>query len=389
MAIKKERLFLIVVLTAVLLFFLFHKGILPGITSKLSPYKSFKLLGTVIGLVKSEYIVEVNPEKTMKGALKGLIDSLDVLSSYLDKARATKYLELKKADFMDIGIILSKRHSSFPVVVIGVIENSPAEKIGIKIGDIISRLDGQSTLMMSLIEAKLHLKDKEKKPVKLKILRDNDTPELNVERKLLFDKPYSFSQLEGTNGILKIHHLYSPCVRMIKKKILPVLKSKKKALILDLRNCHEGDFEEALKLIKLFLKANKIGYFERHNGVKEMLSVNEYAVLEKMPLAIWTNQATIGPAEAVAAVLQEMRQAKIIGVPTPGLVAAQKLFSLEDGSALLLTTGIFHLKSGRKLWGKGIKPDVKIEIKDQKYESFLKSTQDILPRMTLRKRKAP
>lgn len=388
MAIKKERLFLIVILTAVLLFSLFQKGIIPGITSKSSPYKSFKLLGTVISLVKNKYIVEVNPEKTMKGALKGLIDSLDVLSSYLDKTRTAKYLESKNADFMDIGIILSKKYSSFPVV-IGVIENSPAEKKGIKIGDIISRLDGQSTLMMSIIETKLHLKDKEKKPIKLKILRDNDTPELNVERKLLFDKPYSFSQLEGTNGILTIHHLYSPCVRMIEKKILPRLKSNEKALVLDLRNCHEGDFEEALKLINLFLKANKIGYFERHNGVKEMLSVPEDAVLEKIPLAIWINQATIGPAEAVAAVLQEMRQAKIIGAPTPGLAATQKLFPLEDGSALLLTTGIFRLKSGKKLWGKGVKPDVQIEIKDQKYESFLKRTHDILPHMILWKRKAP
>lgn len=377
MAVKKQRLFLLTILAAVLLFFLFDKGFLPGISSKSSPYKSFKLLGSVIGLVKSEYIVEVNPEKTMKGALKGLIDSLDVLSSYLDKARATKYSELENMQFADIGVILSKSHGTFPLVV-GVIENSPADKKGIKIGDTISRLDDQSTLAMSLIEAMLYLKDKEKKPVTLKIIRNNKNPEISVERSLLFDNPYSFSQLEDTSGILTVHHLYSPCVRMIKKNVAPAIKSKKKTLIIDLRNCYEGDTKEALKFINLFLKASKIGHFEKHNGEKKTLSTPEDAVLEKIPLVIWINQATIGPAEVIAAVLQEMSQAKIIGTPTPGLTATQELFPIEDGSALLLTTGIFHPKSGKKVWGEGVKPDINIEIKDQKFSSYLKSTQDIL-----------
>jgi len=380
MAIKKERLLLIVLLIAVSLFFLLERRFLPGVTSKLSPYKSFELLGNVIGLIKRDYIEEVNPERTMKGALKGMIDSLDFLSSYLDKDNVLKYRQLKNTAFNDTGIILYKGYGSFPMV-IGVVENSPAEKKGIQIGDTISTLDSQSTMIMSLVEANLYLKDKEEKPLRLEILRGMKTEEVSIERKLLFKNPSSFSEVKGTNGILKIHHLYPPCVNSIKSEILPAIGSSKKALILDLRNCYEGEIEEGLELINLFLKADNIGYFEKNSGAKETVSAPKDAALQRLPLVIWVNQATIGAAEIVASVLQEMHQAKIIGVSTLGLAAKQKLFPLDDGSALLLTTSVFRLKSGKKLWEKGVEPAVKIDMKDQSDSQYLNNTFDVLNHM--------
>jgi carboxyl-terminal processing protease len=143
---------------------------------------------------------------------------------------------------------------------------------------------------------------------------------------------------------------------------------------LDLRNCHEGDIEESRKLINLFLKSPNIGYFETKGGTKEILSCPDDAELEKLPLVIWTNQATIGPAEAVVGVLKEFKRAKIIGLPTLGLVAKQNFFVLDDGSGLLLTSGIFHLRSGEKLWEKGIKPDIKINEEDQTLSTYLKKS---------------
>jgi carboxyl-terminal processing protease len=377
---KKERLFLIAILITVSLFFIIEKRFLPGITSRLSPYKSFELLGNVVGLIKRNYVEEVNPEKTMKGALKGLTDSLDILSSYLDKENAEKYSKQKNATLKDTGIIISQKLGSLPLV-IGVIENSPAEKQGIEIGDTLSALDNRSTSTMSLAEVKLHLKDVDDRPVKLRILRGFGTREVNIERRLLFDRPFSFSEVKKASGILKINYLYPPCVEMIQKDLLLTLKSSRKALILDLRNCHEGGIDEALKLINLFLKTDNVGTIEKKQGEKIILSSLEDAFLEKLPLAIWVNQATIGAAEVVAAVLQEIRQAKIIGIHTIGLAAKQELFPLEDGSALLLTTGIFRLKSGKKLWEKGVKPDFQLDLDNQSHSSYLKKTLDILPRM--------
>jgi len=370
---KRIKIFLLTVLVFIALFFLLEKNFLPGFLLKLSPDKDFELLGKVIQLIKNDYIEEANPAKTMKGAFKGMVDSLDVLSSYLDKESMLRYSQRKEANLNDIGIVLYKRYGSFPQV-IGIKENSPAEKKGIQIGDFISSLDGRSTLTMSMTEANLYLKDRDKKTVKLRIFKRDETKEVDVERTLLFEEPCSYAKAKGTNGILKVHQLYPPCVRKIREEIIPRLKPEKSSLILDLRNCYEGDIGEARKLINLFLKSPNIGYFETKRGAKEILSCPDDAELEKLPLAIWTNQATIGPAEAVAGVLKEFKRAKIIGLPTLGLVAKQNFVVLEDGSGLLLTSGIFYLRSGEKLWEQGIKPDIKINGEDQSSSTYLKKS---------------
>jgi carboxyl-terminal processing protease len=370
---KRARILLFSVLALVLLFFLLEKSFLPGLISKLSPDRNFELLGRVIQLIKTDYIEEANPDKTMKGAFKGMVDSLDVLSSYLDKESMLRYSQRKEANLKDIGIVLYKRYGSFPQV-IGINENSPAEKKGIQLGDFISSLDGRSTLTMSMTEANLYLKNGDEKTIKLRILKREETKEVSVERTVLFEEPFSYAKAEGTSGILKIHQLYPPCVKKIEQEIIPRLKSEKRTLILDLRDCHEGEIGEARKLINLFLKSPNIGYFETKGGTKEILSCQEDAELEKLPLVIWTNQATIGPAEAVAGVLKEFKRGKIIGHPTLGLVAKQNIFVLDDGSGLLLTSGIFYLRSGEKLWEKGIKPDIKINGEDQSLSTYLKKS---------------
>ena len=370
---KRIKILLLTVLVFIFLFLLLEKNFLPGFLLKLSPNKDFELLGKVIQLIKNDYIEEANPAKTMKGAFKGMVDSLDVLSSYLDKESMLRYSQRKEANLNDIGIVLYKRYGSFPQV-IGIKENSPAEKKGIQIGDFISSMDGRSTLTMSMTETNLYLKDRDKKTIKLRIFKIEETKELNIERTLLFEEPFSFAKAKGTSGILKIHQLYPPCVRKIKEEIIPRLMPEKRTFILDLRDCHEGDIEESRKLINLFLKSPNIGYFETKGGTKEILSCPDDAELEKLPLVIWTNPATIGPAEAVAGVLKEFKRAKIIGLPTLGLVAKQNFFVLDDGSGLLLTSGIFHLRSGEKLWEKGIKPDIKINEEDQTLSTYLKKS---------------
>lgn len=380
MTAKRAKFLLLTILVVISLFFLLEKSFVPGLSSKLSPYKNYELVEKVIYLIKNEYIEEPNPSKTMEGAFRGLVNSLDILSTYLNKKSVINYHQRKDSNLKDVGIILYKKYGLFPQV-LGIIENSPAEKQGVKIGDYISALNDRSTLAMSLIETNLSLKNKEEIPIQIKILRRNKTQWLRVERTQLFKDRFSFSSAKGTSGILKIHQLYPDCVNEIKEKILPRLKLQKKPLILDLRNCYEGEIEEAQKLINLFLRASKIGFFEKKGGVKDILSCPENAELEKLRLIIWTNQATIGPAEAVAAVLKEFKKAKIIGLQTVGLVAKQNFISLEDGSALLLTSGIFSLSSGKKIWEKGVKPDVKIERKSQSYDSYLAQTQNLLSKM--------
>ncbi len=374
---KTVRYTLIILLASVSLFFLFENDILPGLSIQKPRKGILWIVQQVVRHIKDDYVDEADPSRTMEGAFKGMVNSLDEFSSYLTKDAVSKHQQIEDGDLNDIGIILYKKYRTFPVVM-GVLENSPAEKKGIQIGDTVSALDGQSTLPMSMYEANLFLKDTTNNPIHIRILRANENKEIEVPRAKLWEKPCVYKQAEGTSGILSIFCLNSACIQEIKASILSQLKTSNSPLIIDLRNCHQGNFENMMKFVNLFLQSKNIGYFEDNRGKKEILSTPSEPELAHLPLLIWTNQATLGPAEAAAAILKEHKQAKIIGYQTPGLVAKHKFIPLEDGSGLLLTASIFHLNATTKIWEEGIEPDVKLEGTDQSSAKYLEQTKKIL-----------
>ncbi|UCE43057.1 MAG: PDZ domain-containing protein [Candidatus Aminicenantes bacterium] len=380
MANKNTKVFLLTILTALMLFFFIPKKFLPSISQKSSSDKDLVLLKGVADLIKEYYVEEPNALKTMKGAIRGLIGPLDPLSSYLDVPTVKKHQNSNSAELKETGIIVYKKFGTYPVV-IGVKENSPAEDAGIKVGDTLSEMDGQPLLELSMREANLYLKDTEEKPVNLKILRTYDSEEMSLQRKSLYDSPFTYIPQKNTSGILKIHSLYPPFSEQFKETILPSLKTKKEALIIDLRNCHEGEIGESLKFINHFLRSDNVGYFQDKNGEKEYLTCPKNPELEGLPIIIWTNNATIGPAEAVAGILMNFQRATTIGLKTPGLLVKQDFYPLEDGSALLLTSQIFYFRDGKGMWLKGITPDNEIKEKNPHYDLYLKKTHEILPKL--------
>jgi carboxyl-terminal processing protease len=365
-------------LLAFSLFFAFEKSIVRAVSSRSSaPSKNIDLLESVVRHIRNDYIEEKDPVPTMNGSFQGLVDSLDSTSSYLNKESTARYLGQKEGLVKEPGIALFKVYGSFPEI-ISIIEDSPAEKSGLQIGDYITEINGASTPTMSLTEVNLYVRDTEETPLNLKILREDKTLEIKVARALLFSEPIKYSAQARTSGILKIVRLAPPCVSEIKAKVWSTLTKHKEPLIIDLRNCQDGTFEEAQQFINLFLKAENIGYLQKKKEAKETLSALQEPSLAQVPLVVWINQATIGPAEAAAAVLRDFKRAKVIGLATPGLAASHEFFLLEDGTSVILTSGIFCLNSGDKIWGRGAEPDIKLEIKNQSLDAFLKKTQSLL-----------
>jgi C-terminal peptidase prc len=379
MAKKNIKIFLLSLFIGVLFFLFVPTKYLPSISQKSSSDKNLLLLRMVADLIKDYYVENPNALKTMKGALRGLIGPLDPLSSYLDSQAVEKHTNPHSIQFKETGIILYKKFGTYPVV-IGVKENSPAAAAGVMVGDTLSEMDGQPLLELSMQEANLYLKHAEEKPVNLKFLQSEDSEEMAIDRKILHREPFLHTPKQNTSGILKIYSFHPPFISQFRKNLLPTLKNKKEPLIIDLRNCHEGEIEESVKFINFFLRSNQIGYFQDKNGDKQYLSCPDIPELKELPLILWTNNATIGPAEAVAGVLKDFQRAKIIGLKTPGLVVKQDFFPLEDGSALLLTSQIFHLREGKEMWLKGIAPDNEIEEKNPSSDLYLKKTYEILPK---------
>lgn len=373
---QRIRLFLYSAGVGLCLFLVLQKTILPG-GSQRSSGKGFDLLGSVIRLVRNDYIEERDPVRTMEGAYKGLVDSLDPVSSYLNKDVAAKHLD-RSGDWAQTGITLFKEvYNGFPLVA-GIIEGSPAEKAGVKTGDVISAIDGNGTLSMSSLEANLALRSRESRPVVLKVLRDSRALDLTVTSVNLDSEAVKLSS-EKTYSILSVRRLLPSCSQRVKKEFVPLLKSRKHPLVLDLRNCSEGDMDEACRFLNIFVQSKNLGAFEKKGGVKEALSCPAKPDLPFLPIAVWINLATTGPAELIAASLQETKKVKIIGLETPGLVSKQEAYKLEDGSVLFLTSGVFTLASGKKLWETGVVPDEKIDFTRQDLEVFKAKTLTLLP----------
>ena len=375
----RTRLLGVVALIAGVLFFWLERRILPGDSRPVAPQKNIDLVESVVRIIRSNYVDEPDAAKTMRGAFQGMVNSLDTLSSFLDKAEVGKLADPGRSRYMDLGLILFKRASNFPLVV-GLIEGSPAQKAGIQAGDVVSALDDRSTALMGLPEIRLFCKDPEAKPVKVRIVHENTTKEIMVTRGPIYPRSFTFTEQSGTAGILAVHHFYPPLVEDVRRELLPRLAGKPGALILDLRGSFEGENEEARKFLNLFLKTAQAGTFEKKDGTKDILACPDAAPLETRPVVLWIDQATMGPAEIVAACLRDSRKIKAVGVLTPGLAARQDVYPLAGGDALLLTTGVFASASGEKIWAKGIAPDVKLEFDKQDRKIFLDKTLGLLAR---------
>lgn len=377
MKVPRYRWFLWAAFLAAALFFVFQMRFLPG-GLKSAPPKGFELLDSLMRLIRNDYLEERDPVQTAEGTYRGLVNSLDPLSAYLNKDLTAKYLARTDRE-MDPGVIILKRYASFPQVM-GVVENSPAEKAGIKAGDLLSAIGGRNSLNMSWAEAELLLRGTDEQPVSIRVLRGNETQDLSVARALHFPRPFTFAREAGRPAVLRVHRFVTGLVADLRREVLPALKSQKIPFVLDLRNCQEGELEEARKFANLFVQALDAGYFEKRGGIKQAVACPDEPELGKIPVAVWVNAGTMGPAEFAAGILQEIRKAKVVGFPTPGLVGRTELFSLKDESSILLTSGIYFLPSGRKLWEEGLRPDVSLPADGLNEKSYFEKTIPLLPK---------
>ncbi len=374
---RKTRIILIALLSALGLFFLLDRAAGRAVSAGSTMPKNMDLLERVINLIRNDYLEEKDPVQTMDGSFRGLVNSLDNGCSYLNAESTARYQGRKNLTFLETGLVLNKRYGGFPQVV-GLVENSPAAKAGIEIGDSLAEIDGRGTATMSLAEANLYLAAPEAKPVDLKMLRDDKTLEFKLDRTSLFSQPFAFRPREGTGGILQVFRLTTAAAILVRAKVAPAVKKQKKTLILDLRNTSGGDMGGARDLVNLFLNAESVGYFSGRGEAKEIVPAAAAPVLDKTPVVVWVNAATIGPAEAVAAILKDFNRAKIVGLTTPGLVGREEFVPLDDGTSVLLTTGVFCLRSGAKLWGQGVEPDARVGSADAGLDAYLQQTRDLL-----------
>ena len=375
--VPRYRWLLIAALLAATLFFVVQMGFLPGGHGAAAP-KGFELLDTLMGLIRDDYLEERDPVRTAEGAYRGMVNSLDPLSAYLPEDLVAAHLDPGSLP-AEPGLAVLKRHAAFPQVV-AVFPGSPAEAAAVKAGDLLSAVDGRNTLGMSLAEVKLRLRGRDQARVRLRLLREGETLELDVARAPLFPAPYTFTRTAGRPAVLAVHRFDASLAAGVRRDVIPSLAGRKASLVLDLRSCQDGEHASAAELVNLFVKAADAGRFEGRDGGRTPLACPDEPALGAIPLVVWVNPGTAGPAELAAGLLRETGRAKIVGFQTTGLVGRTSLFPLEDGSAVLLTSSVFALPSGRKLWGEGLVPDAPIPFDKLDDATYHQKTASLLPK---------
>jgi carboxyl-terminal processing protease len=321
-------------------------------------YRQLQVYSEVLSRVQSEYVEEPNIPKVTEGALHGLLESLDSNSSYMSAEAYRAYKEHNNGAKGGIGAVVSKRFGYADVV--SVLPGSAAEKAGIEPTDIFESIEGQSTREMSLPEIRNLLAGASGSSVSVSVVHGHRAePQRVVLTREIENIPAVTDKLmEDGIGYVKAQALTRGKAQEIAAKINALGRLGGKKILLDLRNCGEGDESEGVAVANLFLNHGTIAYVQGQKYPREAFNADPAKAITALPVAVLVNKATAGAAEIVAAAILENARGDVVGDKTFGDGSVQKTIDLPDGGALILSVAKYYSPSGKAIQDDAITPNV-------------------------------
>lgn len=309
-----------------------------------------RIFENVLKHIQEDYVDEPNLEKVRAGALRGLAYGLDPYSSYLTPEQVVNYQNKKSAGKIGIGAEVSQVSSY--LWVIAPIKGSPAEKAGLKSGDVIEYIGDKATRDISLYDARQLLLGEAGTTVKLRVLRAGSKPQTLEIQRGTYKIPESEARLEpnGKIGILKVNSLEEGELADIKTHLLELQKQGASKVVLDLRGVAAGSMQEAANVANLFIKDGALAQtLGKENKVLKTYQADSSKIIWSGPVAVLTDFGTAGAAEILAGAILDRKRGEVVGERTFGAGTEQQLFTMRDGDGLLLTTVKWALPSGKTI----------------------------------------
>ena len=349
---------------------------IPGYSSDNDvPTEKIQQFVDVYKKIKDQYVDEVDDDTLFNYAIEGMVSNLDPYSDYLSK---DDFSELKigtTGRFGGIGIEITMEDGF--VKIISPIDDTPAQRAGLKAGDLVIEVQDISLKDKSINDAVKLMRGEPGTKVKVKILREKEESPLDFElvRQIIVSKGIKTEIFNGEVGYLRLSSFQSNSTANVRKAIYDLRKKSGNmmvALILDLRNNPGGVLGSAVGISDLFLKSGKIVYTKgRTNNSDLEYFANSEDILEGLPLYVLINGGSASASEIVAGALQDHKRAIIYGEKSFGKASVQSIQEMMDGSALKLTTAKYYTPNDRHIHENGITPDVKIEFKELEIPSSL------------------
>jgi len=326
------------------------------------PFEGLKTFSEVYGRIRQDYVEPVPDSKLLEDAIRGMLSGLDPHSSYLDQEQ---YNELKvgtTGQFGGLGIEVGMENGF--VKVISPIDDTPAQKAGIKAGDLIIRLDDKPVKGMSLNDAVKSMRGEPGSPIVLTIVREGVEQPLKIKivRDIIKVKSVKSRTLEEGYGYVRITSFQSKTGDNMVEAINELRKSGDlKGLVLDLRNNPGGVLNAAVAVSDAFIDSGLVVYTDgRIEDSKMKFNATPGDILKGAPIVVLINAGSASASEIVAGALQDHKRAIIMGEKTFGKGSVQTILPTSNGGAVKLTTARYYTPSGRSIQAEGISPDVPI-----------------------------
>lgn len=353
------RLLRMWVLSAAILFVMSFPLSSNALTEK--GYKELHIFTKVLGYVEDSYVDEINEEKVIIGAIRGMLMTLDPHSAYMSPA-VFKELKVDTAGRFDgVGIEVAVRDGYLTVV--APIKGSPADKAGIEPGDRIVKINGDPTEGMDLTQAVTKMRGKRGSHVVLTIYRKSVKQpfDVSLSRQKINVPSVKWQVLDGKYGYVSISSFQADTAKSL-RKALEDLKDKGalSGVIMDLRKNPGGLLDQAVDVSNLFLDKGVIVTTESRGQEIDRREATPEGEKFTMPVIILVDHGSASASEIVAGALQDNKRAMVMGLQSFGKGSVQTVIELDDGSGLKLTVARYFTPSGRSIQDSGITPDVVI-----------------------------
>ncbi|MBN2453713.1 MAG: S41 family peptidase [Candidatus Omnitrophica bacterium] len=339
----------------------FEKTVVKKAAPQQDFYNQAQLFAEAINILRNEYVEEVDSKKLIYGAMKGMLESLDDFSQFLEP---DEYNEIKvetKGEFGGVGVEITLKEGI--LTVIAPIAGTPAEAAGMRAGDRIVKIDGKSTKKITLDEAVKKMRGKPGTVVTLTVWREGPVNVIDIPIKRDIIKIRSIKKaeiIEDRIGYIKLAEFQENTPRDLDEAIKKLKIAGMDSLILDLRNNPGGLLDGAVDIAERFLGKGKpiVSIKARDPGQNAVFKSGGRAAGADFPMIVMVNEGSASASEIVAGAIKDNKRGIILGAKTFGKASVQTLIPLRDGSALRITTAYYQTPDGKMIKGEGITPDV-------------------------------
>ena len=314
-------------------------------------------------LVDKYYLNEADTEKMAEGMYAGVLEGLDdPYSRYYTKEEYESVSEETEGHYKGIGVVMQQDEKGL-VHFVRIYEGAPGDQAGLKTGDVLYKVDGEMIVEDELAEVAKKIRNPETETVKLTILREGESDylEFEIKKEDVQIPVVSHEMLENHVGYLAIYEFTSVTFEQYQKAFEDLKSQGMESLVVDLRDNPGGLLDSVCSILETILPEGTIVYTEDKYGNRQERTCKGESPLE-IPLAVLVNGNSASASEIFSGAVQDYGIGTIVGTTTYGKGVVQTVRKLSDGSAVKLTISNYYTPSGNNINGKGITPDVEVEL---------------------------